>query len=150
MEHIGVLPEPSDVLPTSIIPLFGLLCYPKSKEEECHICLEKFTNKTAFIIETPCCAHLAHTECFQTWAESPLNESKIRCAYCRSAYDLEEICFLCIKDLKDADTKCTNCCHSKVHTDCALELQDLLTSVMFEHTVECGQLNYCHCIWVHL
>ena len=150
MDHIGVLPEPSDVLPIPIIPLFGLLSNPKSKEGECLICLEKFHEKTALIIETPCCGHVTHTGCFQTWAESSLNASKIRCAYCRSAYDLEEICFLCIKDLKDADKKCTSCCHSKVHTDCALELQELLTMLTFQHTIECGQLNHCHCIWIQL
>ena len=88
MDHIGILPEPDAVLPTTVIPLFGLLANPKLREdEECHIFLEKISKLVAFIVETPCCGRLAHTECFQTWAESTLNATTIRCAYHRSVYN---------------------------------------------------------------
>ena len=103
--------------------------------QDCHICFETITTKLAFVIETPCCGHLAHTECFRTWAESSLNAT-IRCAYCRTEYKLKEKCFLCLKNIEDNDTKCTNCCHSKVHTECASELEDLLTMLIFEHTAK--------------
>ena len=140
------------ILSTTIVPIFGLLVNSKLKEEEdCHTCYEKITKKLAFVIETRCCGHLTHTECFQSWAESSLNAMTIRCAYCRTEYDHRNRCFLCLNKIEDKkDVKCTNCCHSKVHTECVKELKDLLTMLVFEHTIECGQLNHCRCLWVHV
>ena len=69
MNDIGILPEPDAVLSTTIIPLFGLLANGKLKEEDCHICYETITKKMPFIIETPCCGHTTHTDCFKSWAE---------------------------------------------------------------------------------
>ena len=150
MNHIGILPEPDAILSSTIVPLFGILANSEAREEDCHFCLEKIRKSTVFVIETPCCAHLAHAECFQSWAESSLNATTIRCAYCRSEYRLQERCFLCLLNIDDKDTKCTNCCHSKVHAECAKELEDLVKTLVFEHTIECGQLNHCHCLWVHV
>ena len=151
---MGILPEPDDVLPPTIIQLCGLLAGGKMKEqnEDCHICYETITKRMPFVIETPCCGHLTHTDCFKSWAESALNDKKIRCAYCREEYDYANRCFLCLNKIKDIqkDIKCTNCCHSKLHTECVKELEDLLTMLMFEHAIECGQLNHCHCLWVHV
>ena len=127
MDHIGILPEPDAILPTATISIFGILANHAFKDEDCHICLEKITKKQPFVIELPCCGHHTHTDCFRTWALSSLNATKIRCAYCRTEYEYKDRCFLCLKKIEDKDTKCTSCCHSKVHAKCASELEDLFT-----------------------
>ena len=146
--HVGILPEPDAILSDRIVPLFGILAERNEREENCHFCLEKIRQSSAFIIQTPCCGHLAHADCFQGWAESSLNAATIRCAYCKAEYLPNERCFLCLLKLDDEDLKCTSCCHTKVHSDCVKELKDLITMLLFEHTIECGQLNKCHCLWV--
>ena len=149
--HIGILPEPNAVLSSLILPLFGILSEWREREEDCHFCLERIEKSTTiFVIQTPCCGHLAHAECFQNWAESNLNETSIRCAYCRAEYKTNERCFLCLLKLNDEEIACTSCCHTKVHKDCAKELEDLDTMLLTEHTIECGQLNKCHCLWVNV
>ena len=148
--HIGILPEPDAVLPHTTISIFGILANHAFQEEDCHFCLEKITKRQLFVIKLPCCGHHAHTDCFRTWALSSLNTTNIRSAYCRAVFDYDNRCFLRLDKPEDQDVKCNSCCHSKVHEICAKELKDLFTLIMFEHIIECGQLNQCHCLWVHV
>ena len=138
------------MLSTTITSPFGILSTPASQNEDCHVCLEKINIKQLYVVKLPCCGHLAHSECFKTWALSSLNTSELRCAYCRTTYPYEDKCFLCLNNLKDKDTKCTSCCQSRVHAECVNELQELRTLLVFEHTLECGQLWACNCLWVHV
>ena len=150
MNQIGILPEPDAILSTSTIPLFGILTPPASEDEDCHICLEPI-KKQLFIVKLPCCGHQTHSECFKTWALTSLNETKIRCAYCRSELHYEKKCFLCLKQIEDKNVKWwTSCCNSKVHSECATEIADLSTVITYEHNLACGQLSHCNCIWVHV
>mgnify|MGYP002803635790 FL=1 len=148
--HIGILPEPDAILSNLIVPLFGILAQWKEREEDCHFCLQATKESTNFVIQTPCCKHLAHADCFQEWAESKLNETSIRCAYCRAKYNPHERCFLCLLKLDEEITYTTRCCHTKVHQDCAKELKDLDIMLLSEHTIECGQLNKCRCLWINV
>ena len=150
MDHVEILPERNAILSPTIILLFGILSNVASKEEDCHICLETITKKQFFVIELPCCGHQTHTECFRTWALTLQNHTKIRCAYCRTEYRYKDKCFLCLNKTEDEDLKCTTCCHSKVHSKCAQEIEDLFMLLIFEHTLECEQLTSCHCQWVYI
>ena len=148
MERVGILPEPDAVLSTTIIGLFGILSSTAKTDEECHFCLEKITKGQFCILKLPCCGHQVHTDCFKIWATSP--QPKVRCAYCRTKYIYEDNCFLCLNKISDEKISYTNCCHSKIHTKCATELTELVTLLTFEHSLECGQLSNCNCIWVHV
>ena len=107
---------------------------------------KKITKGQFLVIQLPCCGHYVHTECFKTWASISHTESIVRCAYCRTPYPYEDKCFLCLQE-NTKKTICTNCCHSKVHFDCTTDVIDLVILLNFEHTLECGQLVHCNCLW---
>ena len=147
MEHIGTLPETEDVLSPTIILLFAILSPPAEQEEKFPFCLEIITKGQFMVFKLPCCGYLTHTECFKTWASTSQKESIIRCAYCRTAYPYEDTCFLCLQEYTEK-LDWTKCCHMKVHVECTKDLIILLTLLTFEHTLECGQLTDCNCLWV--
>ena len=142
MEHIETLPDPDTALSPIIIPLFGILSPPTKKEDDCHICMEKITKGQFLVIQLPCCKHYVHTECFKTWASTSHTESTARCAYC------EDKCFLCLNNINDENLKCTNCCHTKIHSECSTDLTDLVLLLTYDFTLECGQLTNCNRFWV--
>ena len=148
MEHVGTLPETNDALSPIIIPLFGILSPPAEKEEDCHICFEKITKGQLLVIQLPCCGHYVHTECFKTWASTSHTESIVRCAYCRTIYRYEDKCFLCLNNINDENLKCTNSCHTKIHSECSTDLADLILLLADDFTLECGQLADCNRFWV--
>ena len=149
VEHIGTLPETDDVLSPTIIPLFGILSPPAEKEEECHFCMEKITKGQFLVFKLLCCWHYAQTECFKTWASLSHEESIVRCAYCRTIYPYEDVCFLCLQEYTEK-LNCTTCCHTKVHTECSTDLTILLSLLTYDHSLECGQLTNCNRLWVHV
>ena len=147
MEHIGTLPETEDILSPTIIPLFGILCPPAKKEEECHFCLEKITKGQFLVLKLPCCGHYPYTECFKTWASLSHKESAVCCTYCRTTYPYEDTCFLCLQEYTEK-LNCTMCCHTKVHTECTADLPNLLSLLTYDYSLECGHLVGCSCLWI--
>ena len=91
---------------------------------------------------------LRHAECFKTWASTSHTESIVRCAYCRTIYHYENKCFLCLNTIHDENLACTNCCHTKIHSNCSTDLADLILLLPYEFTLECGQLADCNRYWV--
>lgn len=92
MKHIGTLPETNDILSPTTITLFGILSPPAeilSPPTECHFCLETITKGQFFVF---------NTECFKTWASASHTESTVRYAYCRTIYQYEDTCFLCLQE----------------------------------------------------
>ena len=149
MEHIGTLPETNDILSPTIIPLFGILSPPAEHEEDCHFCLEKITKGQFMVLKLPCCGHYTHIACFKTWACASQVESTVRCAYCRTIYPYEDTCLLCLQEYTEK-LACTTCCHTKVHTECSIDLTTLLSLLTYDHLLQCGQLTNCNCLWVHV
>ena len=152
MEHIGTLPNPNDVLSPPVIPLFGLLSSVSvENEEDCHFCLETITKHQLLAIRLPCCKHYVHAECFKTWASTSQIESIVRCAHCRAIYLYKDKCFLCLNTMNNTDKlTCTNCCHTKIHSECKKELDALVTLLTFDHVLECGQIEDCDSLWINI
>ena len=150
MEHVGTLPETNNVLSPIIIPLFGILSLPAEKDEDCHICYEKITKGHFLVAQLPCCRHYVHTVCFKTWASTSHAESTVCCAYCRTKYVYKDKCFLCLNNINSKNLKCTNCCHTTVHSKCSKDLTDIVTLLTFDHSLECGQLVDCNCLWLDI
>ena len=153
MAHIGTLPDENQVLSPAIIPLFGILCPSASEDKECYFCMEKITKGQFFVMKSPCCGPLSHTECFKTWGSTShvySNQANVHCAYCQTPYPYKEICFLCLQEKKNEDPSCTNCCHTKLHWPCATDLLDLVSSLTFDYTLECGELTYCNSLWLEV
>ena len=148
MEHIGTLPDENQVSSPAIIPLFGILCPSASHDEECYFCMEEITKGQFLVMKSPCCGHLAHTACLKTWVSTSHVDSNVRCAYCRTPYPYEEVCFLCLEEKKNEDLPCTNCCHTKIHSQCAIDLHFLVSSFTFDYSLECGGLTYCNSLWL--
>ena len=149
MEHIGTRRKTNYVLSPTIITLFGILSPPAEKEEKCHFCLEKITRGQFLVFKLPCCRHYTRTECFKTWASTSHTESIVRCAYRITTYQYEDTSFLCLQE----DTEklnCTNCCHTKIHSECTTDITALLSLLTYDRTLECGQLTGCNCLWVHI
>ena len=141
---------PEDVLPTTIIPLFGILSQNNTIEGECHFCFEKIEREELLAMKTPCCQQTAHCRCFRTWATLSLNltNATLRCAYCRATFPDEELCFLCLeKKNSNEQFTVTNCCQTTVHEDCIKDLRRALLPLSFEFTLECSQQTWCGCIW---
>lgn len=149
MENIGTLLSENQVLPPTVIPLFGILCPEASKDEECHFCMENITKGQFLTMESLCCGHLAHTECFKTWGTASHTGSNVNCAYCRTPYLYQEVCFLFLKEINnDEDLTPTNCCHTLIHSQYATELLFLVSPLGFEYSLECGQLTDCNRLWL--
>ena len=90
MESVGVLPAPEDIVPSTILSLFGILYKNVPKEEEkCHFCFEVMTDKELFVMKTSCCSHIGHRSCFKTWVYTTAfntSDGSVCCAYCRTLY----------------------------------------------------------------
>ena len=81
---------------------------------------------------------------FKTWASTSHTESILRCAYCRTIYHYKDKCFLRLNPLNYTNNlTSTNCCHTKIHSECKKELTELITLLTFDHTLECGQIANC-------
>ena len=107
--------------------------------------MESIAKGQFLIIQSPCCGHLDHTECFKTWGTALHTGSNVNCAYCRTPYPHQEVCFLCLKEIKnDEDLTPTNCCHTLIHSQCTTELLLLVSSLRFEYSLECRQLMDCN------
>ena len=150
MERVAVLPAPDEILPTNIIPLFGIL--PENHEEkECHFCFENVEKGELLTMTTECCKQSAHCKCVKTWAalSSLGTEETIQCAYCRTLFQHEEVCFLCLEKKKnDEEFIKTTCCQTTVHHKCIQDLQSALLPLPFEYVLECGQPIWCGCLWI--
>ena len=81
------------------------------QRRKCHFCLEKITTGQFMVFKQPCCKHHTHTECFKTWTSH--TESTVRCTHCRTTYQYEDKCFLCLQEYTKK-LNCTICCHTKV------------------------------------
>ena len=130
-----ILPETNNIQLPRIIPLFGILC-PPTKKEECHFCLEKITKGQFLVFKLPCCEHYTHTECFKTWALLSHTESTVRCTYCRTTYQNEDTCFLC---LQEYTKKLVQCAPTQTFTQTSQ-----LYSHSYDHLLECGKLAGCN------
>ena len=147
MEHIGTLPETNDILSPTITTLFGNLCPAAEKEEECHFCFEKITKGQFMVFKLPCCGHNTHTaECFKTWTSGPHAESTVRGAHCRTTYQYEDTCFLCLQEYTEK-LCCTTCCHTKVHSECTTYVTALLSLLTYHHSLERGQPTDHNRLW---
>ena len=65
-------------------------------------------------------------KCFKTWASASHTKSTVRCAYCRTLYQYEDTCFLCLQEYTKK-LSCTTCCHTKVHSECTTDLAAVLS-----------------------
>ena len=92
----------------------------------CRICMEKITKGQFLVFQLPCCGHYVHTECFKIWASTSHTESTVRCAYCRTIYQYEDTCFLCLQEYTKK-LNSTTCCHAKVHSECTTDLTALFS-----------------------
>ena len=143
MEWVGILPESEGTFPGNKIPLFGLLSKSNKEQEDCHFCLESIKKEQIFTMETPCCKHVAHCECFATWITSSRTIQAVKCAYCRTVFP--NVCFMCLKP-KNSEEKIvkTYCCHSTLHNQCIKDLQYIVSQLSFDLWIECG---VCWCLW---
>ena len=100
MEIVGDLPGPEEILPNTVIPPFGILCKNVTNSAECHFCLETIKNEETRTFATPCCKQKVHCSCFERWAVTAVTitgSTTVRCAYCRTIFPSEQLCFLCLK-----------------------------------------------------
>ena len=103
MEIVGALPEPEEILPNTIISLFRILCKNVTESEERHFCLETIEDKEPRTFVTPCCNQKVHCSSFEHWAATAITKTgstTVRCAYCRTIFPSEQLCFLCLKRKK--------------------------------------------------
>ena len=111
---------------------------------------KKITKGQFLVFKVPCCGHYTYTDCFKTWASH--TKSTVHCAYCRTIYQYEDTCFLCLQEHTEK-LSCTMCCHTKVHSKCTTDLTALLLLLNFDHSLECGQLTNltdCNRLQVHV
>ena len=148
---VGLLPCGYHDLPGPFISTFGILSKHRvNNEETCHFCLDTLNNSSEDpLLELPCCGHSVHCKCFHEWALQPRHFHGVHCAYCRTPYDFPIRCFLCLEyRIEGQPVKLTSCCTSKVHFVCFDALVAHCRShFAAEYTLECGQLNYCCCLW---
>ena len=145
MEWIGILLKPEDGFTDNKIPLFGLLSRSNKDQENCHFCLESIKKDQILTMETPCCKHVAHCECFATWITSSLTNQTVKCAYCRTAFP--DVCFMCLKPKNPEDGIIkTYCCQSTLHKQCIKDLQYIVSQLSFDLRIECGQ-PFCWRLW---
>ena len=147
MEIVGDLPRPEEILPNTVIPLFGILCKNVTNSAECHFCLETIENEETRTFATPCCQQKVHCSCFERWAVTAVTitgSTTVRCAYYRTIFPSEQLCFLCLKKRKEAMAK-TRCCRTSIHHQCINEVQTTSTvPTDSNYILECG---FCGCMW---
>ena len=120
MEIVGALPEPEEILPNTIISLFGIICKNVTESAECHFCLETIENEETRTFATPCCSQKVHCSCFGRWAATTVTttgSTAARCAYCRTIFPSEQLCFLSMfsKKKKERRVAKTQCCRTTIH-----------------------------------
>ena len=148
MEIVGDLPGPEEILPNTIIPLFGILCKNVTNSAECHFCLETIENGETQTFATPCCKQTVHCSCFDRWAATSVTitgSTTVRCAYCRTVFPSEQLCFLCLKRKRNEAMAKTRCCRTSIHHQCINEVQTASTvPTDSNYILECG---FCGCVW---
>ena len=148
MEIVGDLPGPEEILPNTIIPLFGILCKNVTNSAECHFCLETIENEETRTFATPCCKQKVHCSCFERWAMNTVTitgSTTVRCAYCRTVFPSEQICFLCLKRKRNEAMAKTQCCRTSINHQCINEVQ--ATSILPTDSNYILQCGFCGCIW---
>ena len=148
MEIVRALPEPEEILPNTLISLFGIICKNVTESAECHFCLETIENEETRTFATPCCNQKVHCSCFERLAATTVTTTRsttVRCAYCRTIFPSEQLCFLSLKRKRNEAVAKTQCCRTTIHRQCIKEVQ--ATSILptnSNYILECG---YCGCIW---
>ena len=142
MEIVGALPEPEEILPNTIISLFGILCKNVTESAECHFGLETIEDKDPRTFATPCCNKKVHCSCFERWTATAITttgSTTVRCAYCRTIFPSEQLCFLCLKTKNNEAVAKTQCCRTTIHRQCINVVQ--ATSILptnSNYILECG------------
>jgi hypothetical protein len=150
MECIGVLPAPEDVMPTTIIPVFGILAENTNEPGQCYFCFGRIDGEELLAMTMECCHQKAHCQCFRMWATQYDGTSvgTVRCGYCRTLFPDKELCYLCLKKKENGQSlQQTSCCRTTIHKNCTETLQATLDRLMFEFSLECGEITYCGCLW---
>ena len=135
-----------DIYPDNIASLSGILS--KSAKENCHFCLYEITKNGIHTMDTACCNHAWHCNCFEKWkgmsSYKKRNEYTTSCAYCQAPIPEPKHCFLCLDSKIDQLCERTTCCNTSVHSCLkdAIRIPDLPRNAFFE----CG---FCYCIWMH-
>ena len=143
MEHIDTLPNESRVLSPTIIPPYGMFCPSARKDEKYNFCMEKITRGQFLIMKSSCNGYFAHTESFKKWG--PAAHSGLHSTFW-VVFDLSML--LCLQEkTNDEHLISTNCCHTLIHSHCAIELPLLLSSLTLEYSCGCGRLMDCNCLW---
>ena len=108
------------------ISLFGLLC-TATKDDQCHFCLINIEKDDVLAMNTPCCDHSVHCDCFEMWKITSFNRTgneNTVCAYCRQVFPESELCFLCLQPIHETEIK-TICCNTFLHNSCVQDLKQL-------------------------
>ena len=143
MESVGVLQSEIYYVPYKI-SLFGLLS-TATKEDECHFCLVKIEQDDVLAMNTLCCDHSVHRDCFEMWKISSFyrtGNNDTYCAYCRSFFPESELCFLCLQLINETNMK-ISCCNSLLHKTCVQDLYHFCQILDDKPEYECGR---CGCI----
>ena len=144
-----VVSPTQNIYPINRVSLFGILSSTVNEKEECHFCLEEIIKDEVFTMDTPCCNHAVHCECFKKWKGTLFyrtgNEYPTPCAYCRAPIPEPDPCYLCLRSSSNEPCEKTRCCLTSVHTSCVNDIiyvSEQLESMYFE----CAA---CGCIWTH-
>ena len=62
-----VVSSTQNIYPINRVSLFGILSSTVNEKEECHFCLEEIIKDELLTMDTPCCNHAVHCECFKKW-----------------------------------------------------------------------------------
>ena len=65
-----------DSYPDNIVPLFGILSKSAKEKENCHFCLYEITKNEIHTMDTLCCNHAMHCNCFEEWKKFALAKKK--------------------------------------------------------------------------
>ena len=65
----GMARPTQDSYPDNIVPLFGILSKSAKEKENWHFCLYEITKNEIHTMDTPCCNHAMHCNCFEEWKE---------------------------------------------------------------------------------
>ena len=132
-----VVSSTENIYPMNRVSLYRILSSTVNKKEECHFCLEDIIKDELLTMDTPCCNHTVHCECFEKWKGASFyrtgNEYTTPCPYCRQPIPEPDPRFLSM------------CCLTSVHTTCVndvIYVSEQLESMYFE----CAA---CGCIWTH-
>ena len=119
MEIVGALPEPEEILPNTIISLFGIICKNVTESAECHFCLETIENEETRTFATPCCSQKVHCSCFGRWAATTVTTTGSTAARLHIAEQYfpanSYVFYLFSKKKKERRVAKTQCCRTTIH-----------------------------------